>query len=306
MGKEAEFGTKMRLLHIMIAILDQPFTCTINELAERHGCSRDTVKKDFEVLQNAGFLLRYDARWRYAFAESKPYEQLKDLLHFSEEDQFLLEQAIDQIEGSGERIQKLKQKLASLYDYHRLGHSYLRKPYLTKVDLLFQAKKEKRQVVLLDYRSSNSERVSDRLVEPFHVSPPDDMLHTFDLDQNELRHFRISRFKRVELTDKSWEFENHHTIKLADPFRIVDSNQVMVHLRLGVSAYNELTERYPLTKSYLEEASEPDMFDFQCMVNHQFFGLTNFILGQYHQKVEVLQPESLLVHLREEVRKMKF
>lgn len=121
--KEPEFGTKMRLLQIMQMLLDQPNTYTMNQLAERLGCSKDTIKNDFEAFRNAGFLLRYDKRWRYAFAESKPYKQLKDLLHFSEEDQYLLEQAIDYIEGSTDRIEKLKQKLSSLYDYHRLGHS---------------------------------------------------------------------------------------------------------------------------------------------------------------------------------------
>lgn len=304
--KEPEFGTKMRLLQIMQMLLDQPNTYTMNQLAERLGCSKDTIKNDFEAFRNAGFLLRYDKRWRYAFAESKPYKQLKDLLHFSEEDQYLLEQAIDYIEGSTDRIEKLKQKLSSLYDYHRLGHSYLRKPYLTKVDLLYQAKEEKKVVTLRDYRSSNSQRISDRRVEVFHISPPDDMVHTYDLERSDLRHFRISRIRRVELTGISWQHENHHTIKLTDPFRIVDSNQIMVHLKLSVSAYNELIERYPLTKGRIEEASEPDIFDFQCMVNHKFFGLTNFILSQHHQRVEVLQPESLLVHLREAVENMEF
>ncbi len=306
MAKEAEYGTKLRMLRVMRALLEGPFRYTKRQLSDIYGVDPDTIKNDFKTFNNAGFVVRYDDKFRYGFAENKPYKQLKDLLHFSEEDQLLLMQAIDQIAPHTKRGKKLKSKLASLYDYKRLGYSYLRKPYLSKVDKLMQAKKEKRQVILQDYRSSNSNVVSNRLVEPFHPSPPDDTLQAFDAEKQSLRHFRISRITRVRLTDQNWRHENRHIVLPTDPFRIVDSNQVLVHLRLKVGAYNELTERFPLTKAYIQEASEDEIYDFQCMVNHKFLGLSNFILGFHHQLVEILEPESLIDHLREEIKKMSF
>jgi predicted DNA-binding transcriptional regulator YafY len=278
---------------------------TIRQLAQKFEVSPDTIKGDLEVLRNSGYVVDYDGQYRYFFKIEKPFTHLKDLLHFSQEDQYLLEEAIDQISAHTTRGDRLKKKLASLYDYHQLGNAYLRKPYLNKVDLLLQAKSEKRQVVLQSYKSSNSNVISDRLVEPFHPSPPDDVLHAYDLEKQALRHFRISRILRVKLLDESWRHEGKHQILLTDPFRIVDNCQEMVHLRLKVGAYNELIERFPLTRAFLTEAEE-DVYDFQCMVNHRFVGLTNFILGYYHQLVEVLEPESLLIHLQKEVKKMNF
>lgn len=306
MPKEAEYGTRVRLMRIFRAVLDSPYRYTRQELAGRYNVSPDTISGDFEAFEAAGFLKVLDKRHRYAFKEDKPLKQLKDLLHFSEEDQTLLYQAIDSLPGGTERHQQLKNKLNSLYDYHRLGYSYLRKPHLTKVDLLLQAQHEKRRVHLIGYRSSNSNTISDRLVEPFHVSPPDDTLQTYDVDKKVLRHFRISRITRVQLTDALWQYEGHHNIMRTDPFRIVDNNQKMAHLRISVSAYNELIERYPLTKSYIEETEDPNVFDFQCMVNHAFFGLSNFILSFQQEHVEVLEPEGLKEHLRKVVQKMTF
>lgn len=303
---EKEYGTKLRLLRVMQALLDHPKHYTKRKLAELYTVNLDTIKNDFKALSNAGFVVDHDEKYRYYFVEEKPYAQLQDLLHFSEEDQAILYRAIDQVAAYEKRGQRLKKKLASLYDYRRLGHAYLRKPYLTKVDLLMQAKNEKRQVILRDYSSSNSNEVRDRLVEPFHPSPPDDTLQAFDVDKGALRHFRISRITRVEMTDTPWQFEGHHNIMLTDPFRIVDSNQKMVHLRLRVGARNELVERFPLTQSYIQDAGEEGIYDFQCMVNHKFLGLTNFILGFHHQLLEVLGPESLLDHLQAEVEKMNF
>lgn len=306
MPKEAEFGPRARILRLLRAILDQPNRYTRQELADKFGVSVDTIRDDFEILANADFVLAPDERHRYAFVTEKPLRQLKDLLHFSEEDQAALYQAIDNLYIGSERARNLKAKLASVYDFHRLGHAYLRKPHLTKVDLLIQAQREKRQVYLIDYRSSNSNKIETRRVEPFHLSPAEDTLQAFDADKRTLRHFRLSRFTRVQLTDLPWKHEGHHVIMHVDPFRIVDNQQVDVHLLLGVGAYNELVERYPLTRSHIEVTDDPNMFDFQCRVNHRFFGLSNFILGFYHQHIEVLAPEGLKAHLREEVGRMRF
>ncbi len=303
---EAEYRTGVRLLRIMRAILDRPKGYTLKELADKYSVSKETLKLDIRTFRDAGYLIDYDKRYRYFFVEEQPFRQLRDLLLFSEEDQFLLEQAIDEIAPHSARSQRLKEKLAALYDYRRLGHDFLRKPYLSKVDLLLQAKDEKRKVWLMDYRSSNGNIIGNRFVEPFHPSPPDDMLHAFDVDKNELRHFRISRIKRVKLSEEEWTYEGHHIIHPTDSFRIVDKNQVPVHLRMSVGAYNELTERFPLTRGKIIESSEDEVFDYQDMVNHNFLGLTNFILGHHHQWIEVLEPDSLIKHLREVVRKMEF
>jgi len=306
MAKEAEYGTRTRILRVLRAILDRPSAYTKKELADKYGVSPDTIKGDIDAMKNAGFEVRQDERYRYAFATNKPHQQLKDLLHFSEEDQTLLHQAIDNLPGTTERHQQLKKKLSALYDFRRLGHAYLRKPYHTKVDLLLQAKDDKRQVLLVDYRSSNSNAIGTRLVEPFHISPAEDTLQAFDVEKQTLRHFRISRFVRVQPTDTPWQHEGHHNILLTDPFRIVNNEQVNVHLRLGVGAYNELVERFPNTRGYIEESEAPGVFDFQCMVNRQFLGLSNFILGFYHQHIEVVEPEALREHLRREADGMRF
>lgn len=307
MPSENEYGTKQRLLRTLFAILDNPEGYTKKELADRYANGKEeNIKNDFEAFKNAGLVLEYDKRYRYSFKPEKKYKQLKDLLHFSEEDQIMINEVIDRIDPNGKRGQRLKKKLASLYDFKRLGHAYLRKPYLSKVDLLLQSKEEKKQVLLRDYKSSNTNKISDRLVEGFHISPPDDMVQAYDVNSKGLRHFRISRIARVQLTDTHWQYEGHHNIMRTDPFRIVDNDQVMVHLRLKVGAYNELTERFPLTKAYITESEEIDVYDFQCMVNHRFIGLTNFILGYHHQLVEVLEPDSLLQHLRKTIDSMDF
>ncbi len=306
MSQNTEFGSKARLLRIMRAILERPYGYTKRELATRYGVHPDTISNDFEVFREVGLELDRDERHRYAFIVNRTQRRIKELLFFSEEERTLLHQAIDNLQTTPERKHQLKQKIHSLYDYSRLGYAWLRKPHLTKVELLEQAKSEKRQVILEDYRSSNSNMVADRRVEPYHISPSEDTLQSFDVEKREPRHFRISRIARVRLLDTPWQFENYHVVQRTDPFRIVNNDQINVHLRLSVGAYNELIERYPLTRSYIEPTEDPSYFDFQCDVNRGFYGLTNFILGFYHLDIQVIAPEELREHLRREVAKMRF
>ncbi len=306
MPAENEYGYKIRLLRVMRDIIERPYGYTKQYFAERYGAHEDTIKNDFDTFGELGLELDWDHKRRYAFKVNKPLKKISGLLFFSEEERVLLYDAIHNLRTTPERQAHLIQKLHSLYDYSRLGFAYLRKPHLTKVDLLEQAKAEKRQVILEGYRSSNNNLVSDRLIEPFHIVPADDMLHGFDADKRVIRHFRLTRFIRVKLTDRPWQNEGSHNIMKTDPFRIVTNNQITVHLRLSVGAYNELIERYPLTRPHIEETADPNFFDFQADVNHNFYGLTNFILGFYQLNIEVLHPPTLLEHLRAEVGKMKF
>ncbi|MEM6265091.1 MAG: WYL domain-containing protein [Bacteroidota bacterium] len=307
MANRSDQTPRHRILRIMRILLEQPHTYTKTQLAQRCGVSKDTIDNDFRAFKNAGFELHRDDKDRYAFQEDQPYKQLEDLLCFTEDDQLLLEQAIDQVASHTKRGEALKRKFTTLYDFQKLGHPLLRKPYLSKVDALKQAEQEKVRVILCGYRSSNSNSEKDRLVEPFNCSPSSDTVHTYDVERKDLRNFRISRITRVQLLyDQPWQYENHHITRVTDVFRVVDSDQRTIHLRISVGAYNELVERFPMTKELIEPANEPDMFDFQCKVNHEFKGLTNFILGNYHQKIEVLGPEELLEHLREKVKGMRF
>lgn len=302
---EHEYGTKVRLLRVMLLLLNSPYGYNKKGLATTFGVSDDTIANDFDAFRTAGMVLDIDRQNRYAFVGDKPYKQLKDLLHFTEEDQQLLMEAIDQVSPHSTRGEKLKKKLASLYDYHRLGHSYLRKPYLTKIDELEEAKKNKKQVILQDYHSTNSDVVSDRQVEPFHISASDDIVQAFDVHKKGLRYFRISRIARVRPLEESWQYASRHVVMPADPFRIVDANQKKVHIRLNVGAYNDLIERFPLCKAHTQLANETDVYDLLCDVNHQFIGITNFLLGN-HAGVEILEPESLIDHLNEQIKKMSF
>lgn len=327
-SKGHDHGTRHRVLRLFKMIQEQPFRYTRRQLAKQTGVHVDTIKADMKLMGDVGYELEYDKEYRYGFSQDRLVEELKDLLALSTEEQWLLLNALKLVGTQSSSMGRLTERLHAVFGrqaqleagynaagVHQVGEAappYLidsqqwRRPYLTKFQLLERAKRQCKRVVLVDYRSSNSNEVRDRLVEPFYAKMEDDTLQAFDVDRGKLRHFRLSRIRRIRMTDEPWANEAEHKILATDPFRIVDDEQELVHLRLKVGAYNELVERFPLTRAYIQEDAEEGIYDFQCHVNHRFYGLTNFILGFHHQIVEVVAPEALRLHLEKEAEGMRW
>ncbi|MGK0391781.1 MAG: putative DNA-binding transcriptional regulator YafY [Maribacter sp.] len=298
-------GAKERVLKLLFLVVESPHRYTKKDLSEMLSCSEKSIYNGFKDLEREGVEAKQDERARYYFLESKQYHHLQDLLLFTEEDRGLLASTIDSL-SKGKRAEKLKRKLAGIYDFKKLGHSFLRVPYLTKVDKLEEAKKNKKIVILKDYNSSNSNTLTDRRVEVFHITANADTIQTYDIEQKDLRHFRLSRFTRVVITDDTWQYEGHHVIRKTDPFRIVNNNQIFLHIRFRIGAKNELLERFPLTRTHIIESDEEGIYDLQCHVNRKFYGITNFILGYHHDLVEICAPDELIDHLNEKIKSMNF
>jgi predicted DNA-binding transcriptional regulator YafY len=306
MPKDTQYGPRARVIRMLRLLADAPRRYTKVELARNYGVSDDTITDDIQAIESAGFLVEKDNKYRYYLVPDKPLKQIEELLYFSEEERLLLREAIHSLPCSQEHQQRMHKKIASIYDFSRLGLPSLRKPHLSKVDALLEAQHSKKRTLLKNYRSSNSNNVQDRVVEPFHTNLAEDMLQAYDIEKKQIRHYRISRIQSVKLLQDDWEYEGSHNILRTDPFRIVSNDQVNIHLRLSVGACNELLERYPLAKGFVMETEDPHYSDFQCMVNSNFYGLTNFILGYFHLEMEIIAPDSLRAHLRKAVMLLEF
>lgn len=308
MNKFNDNSPKNRLLAILKLLIESPYQYTKKTLATMYNVDPKTIKKDFEELRDADFNVDYDHQFRYGIVPNKPLQHLEDMLFFTEaEKEILIDALANNAKASEKRTKRMQEKLNTIYDVSKLGSSLFSRTFLSKANLLEQAKQEKKIVKLINYRSTNSSEVTDRLVEPFQVSVKEDILHAFEVEKKAIRHFRISRIERVELQDADWQYETQHYVTATDPFRIVNDHKVRVHIRLKVGGYNELIERFPLTQAYLQpSAAEMGVYDFECNVNEKFFGLTNFILGYHEHIVEIIEPESLIEHIRRHIGKINF
>ncbi|MFM2268904.1 MAG: hypothetical protein RL757_2345 [Bacteroidota bacterium] len=305
MATEKEYTGRIRTLRILRALVELPFYYTKKELARIYNVSLDTIKDDFTAIESAGFDLQRDDRHRYGLVTDKHTNLLKSLLIFTSREEDLLTNGLQRLGLENKEVEKLSRKLSRIYDISKM-HNVFDKGFLTKMDLLEKAKKEKKVVILKDYHSTNSSTVKNRRVEVFHISAEEDLIHAFDLEAKAIRHFRISRIFKVEIMhDVLWQYEGHHVIVATDPFRIQNNEQKKVHILMRVGAYNELIERFPLTRGHLKDSLEGNetMYELVCYVNAKFYGLTNFLLGSY-DNIIAIEPQILVEHLKNEAQKL--
>jgi predicted DNA-binding transcriptional regulator YafY len=304
MATEKEFTGRTRSLIILFSIVQNPFIYTIKRLAEKHEVDESTIKKDFEAFRTAGFSLVYDKHYRYGLSADKQYDNLKELLIFTKKEEDILTAALQKWGTNDKSVEKLQKKLSRVYDVSKLNNVF-DKNFLSKMDLLEKAILDKKAVILKDYHSTNSSTVRNRTVEVFSVSAEDDIVHAYDLEVKDIRHFRISRISKLDITQMDWRYESSHYIQSTDCFRIHSNKQVSVHLRLKVGAYNQLLEQFSTARAHLKPTNEAaDTYDFQCKVNNKFYGLTNFIMGNYHNIEAIYEPDSLIEHVEAEARKL--
>jgi predicted DNA-binding transcriptional regulator YafY len=302
MTNEKEYTSSTRTLIILLAIIESPNRYTKADFMARHNVSEDTIKRDIDAMKTAGFDIKQDKKYRYALAMDRKFDKLREMLVFTPKEENLIIEGLQNITHDKATAERLMRKMSRIYDVSKM-HNTFNKNFLTKLDRLEQAKTDKKVVVLKDYHSTNSSTVADRQVEVFHISPEDDILHAFDWDRRKVLHFRISRISKLDIAPTDWAYEGHHNIQPTDPFRIHDNQQVHIHIRLDVGGYNALLEAYPIARAYLKSVPDvPNQFDLACKVNHRFYGLTNFIMGNYRSVVAIFEPEALLEHIRVEAQ----
>ncbi len=283
-----------RCIRVLLRVLANPYRYTLGELTRYfYQQTTEGIKEDLQNLRNAGLQIDIKIRdgHRYAVLPHEGFRELTYLQPLSDEDRAGIGRALTYL-SEKDRLY-LERKLDSLYDFQKLGLRALRRPALDRIDKLGAAIKQKQPVILEQYRS-NSGSIRDRQVEPYYVDVELDTLQAYDLEEKRSKHFLLSRIERVKMLDQSWQWEADHRFQKTDVFRIANNRQVLVQLKLDVYAYNALVGAYPKALSEIEPGSAPLTYEFQSMVNEDFIGLTNFILGNAAMsRIEIIAPTVL-------------
>ena len=292
--------SRERVVRLLMRILNHPRQFTRRQLAEHFGVSAETIYDDIdEINRLQEFSVKYQKPpYRCYIDFNNRYSALNVFSPLSTEDKNSIKDTLQRGMGSNKAADRLIKKIEGLYDFQQLGLRQLRHPAIERINRLEGAKINKKQVLLVKYRSNNNS-IKDRLVECFFIDPELDMIQVYYPEAKEVRHFRLSRIERVEVLETDWENEPKHQHKYTDVFRIASfEQQVQVKLQLNVQAYNILLENFPTSASHIDPGSEANTFIFQGKVNPEFKGIINFIMG-YAEHINILAPESL----REAVKK---
>lgn len=299
---------RARVISVLTDLINSPKIYKKAQFAERYGCSEDTIADDFEEMENAGFKVECTTDYRYYINYRASLTHLQKELYFTEEERTVIENALISSGTQEKEFARIIRKLESLLDVSKVTNQVLNKVHLEKINALQKARDEKQKVELINYRSSSSKTTTNRIVEAYHINPKENLIYAYDYNRKRVLHFKINRFDRIKQLDEDWEKEGtHRNARRPDAFGFVPEELIQLHVRMNVSAYNYLIERFPGTQGFCNPCStDEDKFDLECEVNGEFLGITNFLIG-YHEHIEdVFEPYALIEHLNQKVGTISF
>ncbi len=299
MAEQAKF---QKMLEILL-MLDCKYGRTIQEISERFDVSPRTVYRYFDTFKQVGFVIENKNGFFNINKEESSAKDISQLLHFTEEEAFILGKAIHAIEDGSELKDKLAKKLYSLYDFDRVIHAISKKEETDNIFNIIQAIKQQKQVVLKEYKSGHSNNIRDRLVEPIDFTVNYMGIWCYDTEDQSNKIFKTARIKEVALTDNCWEYKPKHHKGITDIFRMQSFEPIAIQLRLSMLAYNLLIEEFPLSEKYVKESDDHKYILTTDVGN--FIGVGRFVLG-LPDEIEVIYPQAFKDYLNSKISKLSF
>lgn len=293
-----------RVLRLMM-LLTSNNRYTIEDLSEMLDASPRTIYRYIDTFRESGFLISKNGPYFRLDKKSRYFKDISQLVHFTEEEAYILNSAIESLDPTNAIKQNLKAKLASVYDFKMLAECVVKGENARNVNSIIEAIEQKKQAVLHNYTSAHSKNVSDRVVEPLSFTTNYIQVWAYEISSGKNKLFKLSRIGSVEVLDKDWEHEASHKEGLMDIFRINSFEEIPIRLRLGLRAASLLVEEYPMGEKYLFPADgDPGHFILQTNICG-YEGVGRFILGLLDD-IEILEGEGLKQFLRERMSLARF
>ena len=293
-----------RVLRLMM-MLTSNNRYTIEELSDKLETSPRTIYRYLDTFKEAGFVVSKRGQYFRLDKKSRYFKDISQLVHFTEEEAYILNSAIESLDPTNAIKQNLKAKLASVYDFKMLAECVVKGENARNVNSIIEAIENKKQIILHNYTSAHSKKVSDRIVEPLSFTTNYIQVWAYEVSSGKNKLFKLSRIGKVEILDKDWEFEQEHKEGLMDLFRINSFEQIQVKLKLGLRAASLLVEEYPLGEKFLYPLpDDPSHFILDTWVCG-YEGIGRFVLGLLDD-IEIIEGEGLKEFLKERMSLAKY
>lgn len=255
---------KLYRLLKLIALLKQEPPKSVNYISNYLESSHRTVYRYLELLQNVGFNVEVDKFKKYSIQDN----QLMAPSHFNKEELDFLKQLLLTTGRSNKLSQSIVHKLSLNSDIELINHDIYNAKLSRLISLINTAIHTNKQILVKQYQSINSQKVSDRLLEPIKFTSNYHSLCAFEIDKQQNKFFNIERMGDVVLTEEPQCHEHLHQFSKPDVFGFSKNDKTyQVSLALNLKAKLLLTEEYPLTKPFIHKKAKNKFF-FNTTINN--------------------------------------
>src|SRR5690554_7276326 len=139
-----------RLLRVMILLTDNTMY-SIEDIAQRLNISARTVYRYINGFRDAGFVIKRTGNIVRLDKSSPHFREISELIHFTDEEAYILKSAIESVDENNVSKPNLKKKLYTVYDYNILAETIVNRKNSNEVTLLVEAVQNNKHVLLKTY-----------------------------------------------------------------------------------------------------------------------------------------------------------
>ena len=167
---------------------------------------------------------------------------------------------------------------------------------------VYEAIRNKQQVVFEGYGSVHSNTVRDRRVEPFMLMNQCQEVRCYEPESGMNKTFKLARIGNVQVLGEPWNHEDEHRQVQTDAFSFSSDATTIVKLRMGRLAASLLREEHPAAEPLIT----PDGDDhwIASLPVCSYVGVGRFVLGLL-EDIEILENEEFRQYLTDKVSMMR-
>lgn len=256
-------------------------------------CTERTTYRYLDLLKQLGFDIQKDEHNKFFIVSDK---QLEDF--FTKEEAVYL---IEMIKTVGKENNLQQSVLKKIYLKSEVSHqaNSLFKAHLSKlVEKLNYGIANHKKVHLKQYHSVNSNKISDRLVEPFQFTENYNAICAFEIATKQNKYFNLERIIDVEVLDEPQENQEQHQLEKTDVFGFTERNgqKFEVELQSSLRAYILLKEADSSLEKYITKIENSDLYLLKVSVNNPK-PIISLIRG-FKDEIKIIGSKAFITYLK--------
>lgn len=253
-----------RVLQLITQLQNKP-SKSVRFMANFLECTERTTYRYIDLLKQLGFDIQKDEHNKFFILSDKDSDDI-----FTKEEAGYL---IEMIKTVGKENNLQQSVLNKIYLKSEVSHQVnsLFKAHLSKlVEKLNYGIANHKKVLLKQYHSVNSNKILDRLVEPFQFTENYNAICAFEIATKQNKYFNLERIIDVEVLDEPQENHEQHQVEKTDVFGFTERNgqKFEVELHLSLRAYILFKEANSSLEKYITKIENSDLYLLKVSVNN--------------------------------------
>lgn len=273
----------LRLLRLISLLKAKP-PRSIQQISAILGCTERTAYRYLSLLDAAGFHIEKSDNGRF-YLHSDDGNPAP--VNFSPEEVGLMRDLLLTVGRNHQLKDSILRKLY-IHSEAEIHAGQLLKAHLGKMlETILAAIQSRRQLMIRNYQSIHTNKVSDRIVEPIRFTDDYRNLAAYEIETGKNKFFNIERIASAELRKTPFRHAEKHRYKVPDVFGFQQTAAPFdVELLLPLRAAVLLREEYPMTASCLHPVQGKTIYRFKAVV-YDFKPAIRFVLG-FLEEIEIV------------------